>query len=690
MKMTRSKIAVFAALVALLGCSGSSKPQVKQCALNSDCSSPLVCGQGYCVGQCVTGRDCPGDQACIVLPNVGNVCQAPARKSCAYNTDCDPLFCGVDLQCRNQCLTDLDCPNGDKCAVNSSGTMLCVDPVKDQSHYDATTNRLIAAPLDGGAAGAGGGSGKGGGLAGAGGAGGRAGGGGHAGAGGAAGSAGTAGHAAGGGPDAGAVDAGLPPSCYKPGNGALHFAGGQYVTIPDAPALHPSSFTIEAWVNFSDWSAPSGPWNTIVSKPNGSGAGDSFGMGYGGGFLYGGVSVVDSSTPYLRNAWTPVAGQWYHVALTYDADSGKQKLYLDGNLVVAGDAPAAPTYDAHPIYIGADADSGSTTGLFYGDIDEVTIWPSARTMADIQADRSTCLPASHAGMVADWTFDEGTGQAVGDSSPNANAGYLGSMQVAADGADPFWTFSTVPYGGDYKLPAGGVSPSSPCGKPGNHALHMRGGQYAEAVDSPSLRLQDFTVEAWINVDYLNNACDDYHPIVYKGGAFAFYYANALQNCVVGGPRLQVDLTTGSLRAAWQPQPGRWYHVAFSYDHASANNLKLYVDGDLVQSGPAATPPTFDTSAIRLGASQSNGLYYLHGSIDEVMVWSSVRTPEQIAADRQTCAPSSLDGLAAYWPLDEGSGQTAGDATSDRNTLQLGSAVTSDGADPTWVVSTVPF
>lgn len=224
MRPGSSVLFLMGAVAFVAACGSSSKPQVKQCARNSDCSSPLVCGQGYCVGQCVTGRDCPGDQDCIILTGAGNVCQAPAKKSCQYNSNCSPLFCGVDLQCRNQCLGDVDCPNGDKCADDANGTKLCVDPVKDAANYDSTTNQIKPAP-DAGVATSGNG-GAGGGAAGDNAPGGHAGGGaiGQAGMGGVAGGAGQAGGAGGGAP------------AGHPGNGGAGGSGGAGGAIHYPPA----------------------------------------------------------------------------------------------------------------------------------------------------------------------------------------------------------------------------------------------------------------------------------------------------------------------------------------------------------------------------------------------------------------------------------------------------------------------
>jgi hypothetical protein len=46
--------------------------------------------------------------------------------------------CGVDLQCRSQCRTDVDCPKNQKCTSTSK---LCADPSLD-GNYDRTTNEF--------------------------------------------------------------------------------------------------------------------------------------------------------------------------------------------------------------------------------------------------------------------------------------------------------------------------------------------------------------------------------------------------------------------------------------------------------------------------------------------------------------------------------------------------------------------
>ena len=137
----------FAALLVpgLQGCGGSSggakQNATPVCVRPSDCTGALVCIQGYCVQQCVESKDCPSGERCIAgaSASVGNSCQPPEKTSCSYNSQCDPLVCGVDLQCRSQCQADVDCPKGQKC---TSVSKLCADPTIDKNNYDPVTNEF--------------------------------------------------------------------------------------------------------------------------------------------------------------------------------------------------------------------------------------------------------------------------------------------------------------------------------------------------------------------------------------------------------------------------------------------------------------------------------------------------------------------------------------------------------------------
>jgi len=169
---------VSASLVA--GCGGSSaKPQPGTgCAINSDCSSPLICTFAICHVACTKQSDCGAGELCVVSAT-GNSCQK--EPICVYNSDCSsPLVCARDEQCRNMCQTSVDCPAGQVC----TDSKVCA--LSSQLVSGTNDIPIVTTGLDGGAGGSHGGAG--GGAAGTGGAGG-----------GAAGTNGTAGAGGGGG-----------------------------------------------------------------------------------------------------------------------------------------------------------------------------------------------------------------------------------------------------------------------------------------------------------------------------------------------------------------------------------------------------------------------------------------------------------------------------------------------------------
>jgi hypothetical protein len=220
-------LGILGLMFGLAACGGNgAKPTTPQCVLNSDCAklSPpgLVCALGYCVQACKASSDCPNSERCVLLDSSlggdasvsvadagaavqGTACQAPETVVCQYTSQCkQPLVCGDDHQCRDQCETDVDCPMQQKC---TSMTHLCADPTIDKD-YNAAINDFVVADAGAGAAGGAAGKGGAGGTAGA--------------TGGAAGK-GAAGNGGASGDGGQGVDAGPPPTgdpCV-PGDGGL-------------------------------------------------------------------------------------------------------------------------------------------------------------------------------------------------------------------------------------------------------------------------------------------------------------------------------------------------------------------------------------------------------------------------------------------------------------------------------------
>ena len=133
-------------------------------------------------------------------------------------------------------------------------------------------------------------------------------------------------------------------------------------------------------------------------------------------------------------------------------------------------------------------------------------------------------------------------------------------------------------------------------------------------------------------------------------------------------------------------PGRWYHVAATYNGAS---ITLYINGSPVDSCPVSGPlAAFDTP-LTIGH-HLNFRSGLIGVIDEVRVWAVARTSEEIAAKYNCIIDPGTPGLVGYWNFDEPSGQYIHDQSlcADHGTLGMTAAPGAD--DPLRVPSSAPL
>jgi len=113
----------------------------------------------------------------------------------------------------------------------------------------------------------------------------------------------------------------------------------------------------------------------------------------------------------------------------------------------------------------------------------------------------------------------------------------------------------------------------------------------------------------------------------------------------------------------------WNHIAQTYD---GSIQKLYLNGFLVVSQPLSGEITANANDLLIGN-------MFNGTIDEVRLWNVARTEEEIRANMCKKLNGNETGLVGYWRLDEGSGTTTNDATSNSNN---GTLVNS----PSWVWS----
>ena len=214
------------------------------------------------------------------------------------------------------------------------------------------------------------------------------------------------------------------PAMFGPKN-CLDFDGSNdYVIISDHESLDlTTNLTIEAWI----YANTLGAYEGIVSKYHVSAAnGYTFRLsGAGGGLDFDGV--------YTENNLIST-NTWYHVAAVKNSES--YDIYINGQ-------PQSLSGSSHTI---AANDNNVSVGVDYlaapryfdGLIDEVRIWNTARTAAQIRENMCKTLTGNESGLVAYYTFDNTSGTTLQDLSGNEHDGALTNMDGSTD-----WITSTA-------------------------------------------------------------------------------------------------------------------------------------------------------------------------------------------------------------------------------------------------------
>ena len=216
----------------------------------------------------------------------------------------------------------------------------------------------------------------------------------------------------------------------------LDFDGiDDYVAIADDPILRmTNALTMEAWFRPESLSATD--YLLVINKEGEYEVGIS-----PTGEIAWGLANTDPGWTWHDTGYAVNLNEWHHVAVAYD--NGTVNTYVNGNLV--------DTYfgsgsigDQHPalneLRIGGRQNNPS--GKFFdGQIEEVRIWNSARTQAEVQANLDARLTGAEIGLAGSWTFFDGSGTVASDQTAAGNDGIL--TDGGAGTAGPQWTEYSV-------------------------------------------------------------------------------------------------------------------------------------------------------------------------------------------------------------------------------------------------------
>ncbi len=314
-------------------------------------------------------------------------------------------------------------------------------------------------------------------------------------------------------------------------------------------------------------------------------------------------------------------GQWYHMAVTRDYQTGDTILYLDG--VEVDRLQAIGTTGYAPTNIGL---GNGSSYCFDGQLDDFRIYNRALSPDEVRR-----LSEWAPGPVAYWKLDETGGTIAYDSAASSSGSGGNHLTLGySTFAEPTW---------------------EPIGKHGS-ALNLHGNTQAEAAGIDGTGLSSgfpgkdgngtnygMSAMAWVKLR--DNTRQD---ILCRGSGSWCFWVDA--NSHLTEYATQIFGTTAV-------PINEWFHMAFTYDGQTA---KLYLNGVLDQTKA-------DTEGI-----PEHGAPFLIGSVgaednpdglvDEAKVYNYARTQRQILEDMHA---GRKNNPVAYWNFDEGQGGTAYDS-----------------------------
>ena len=140
--------------------------------------------------------------------------------------------------------------------------------------------------------------------------------------------------------------------------------------------------------------------------------------------------------------------------------------------------------------------------------------------------------------------------------------------------------------------------------------------------------------------------------------FGFNPANRIHFWTAKGSQVNWNFTSSTLPY------NTWHHIVGVGDGtANSNNLKIYVNGVLKAEGGSAPSSDHYGSAnysVNIGAGAYdplNSTQYYDGNLDEIRIWNSARTLEEIKSNMFKHLDGDESNLQAYYQMSSASGTT---------------------------------
>jgi hypothetical protein len=214
-----------------------------------------------------------------------------------------------------------------------------------------------------------------------------------------------------------------------------------------------------------------------------------------------------------------------------------------------------------------------------------------------------------------------------------------------------------------------------------NALNFDGtNDFVNCGNAASLQLSTGTIEAWVKT---SNAGTGFRGIVVKNSAYGLFMND---NVLIG----YSWGATGIITTSTSLNDNAWHHVAMSFQSGVTNGTKVYIDGVLKTTSLLTV--SAQTVGLSIGAGNDGGGQNFTGNIEDVRIWSTVRTATEIANNRGCELAGTESGLVSYYKMNQGTaGGTNTGITTLTDTKNVSNGTLTNfaltGSTSNWVAST---
>ncbi|MEL6721255.1 MAG: LamG-like jellyroll fold domain-containing protein, partial [Bacteroidota bacterium] len=349
----------------------------------------------------------------------------------------------------------------------------------------------------------------------------------------------------------------------------------------------------------------------------------------------------------------------------------------------------------------------NNTRYFDGQMDEIRFWNIAKSSAQILAQKDCALNGAQNGLVAYYNFDHGIAASnnagvttLVDRTGNGNDGTL--VNFALNGTSSNWLADTPVNEGCESTTDCEEDTTPPIARVKNITLELdENGQafltasdlddgssdncgitnlsisttefgcntatFALALDGEDDHVQmpndivsgltNFTFETWINYEESDTWARVF-DIGINNQIYMFLTTKGGRDGNPGNPKFAISLSGISAEQFINsdiPMPTGWHHIALTLNGTEGI---MYIDGEEVgrNSEMTLTPADLgETTQNFLGRSQFTFDPYLKRNLDETRIWSTTRTPSQIASFKDKALDGDDFGLFLYYDYEDGPG-----------------------------------